>query len=603
MENQNEQNTKQKTNGGVVDVAKGFFWNKIKIYVLGCAGIALLAFLVGCLIFSIIYNVIGTFAPIFMGDNNESSEISNDDLSEEEAKFKKKVDEVAEKMETDYSYSIDKGLLIATVFTVRNTDGIYNKEENPDYENIDEEDIEDSLEEGTEETEEEEEIDTEKYKVSKRELLNLAKKMKDGEDAYREYLISDYIPDSMDGLNEDQIERVADDIFSLADMYNELFYGKEKGDTSNGCDPFANLMVHIKTPSLDKSMTFREYIIGVVWPESSYWSANSESYSVEYGKAQTMASKSYALAGVNYQKGMTDVTITNTTEGFQVWCDIYTQGACGSTGNPSEQQITNLNQRYDDVADLVRVDDNGKILTTYFASNQEVCNRSETHKGCKEDASTNAMNQAGAYEKAQNGMTYEQILDVYYQGHNESFAEGAVCASSGAYATWKQTDPRWGDITIKGGSTIRQIGCLATSVSILIAKSGVETTVDGEFNPGTFVQKLNATGGFTNGNFRYGFAEKAAPDFKYEGSQEICGTSKEEKIKIIKGLLDKGYYITMEVKGARTCGASTGQHWVAIDSVTDDKIYMMDPASNSTDLFATYGNKGNQIHYYKVVKG
>ena len=133
MENQNEQNTEQKTNGGVVDVAKGFFWNKIKIYVLGCAGFALLAFLVGCLIFSAIYKVIGIFAPIFMGDNNESSEVAADDLSEEEEKFKKKVDEVAEKMETDYSYSIDKGLLIATVFTVRDQEGIYDKEENPDY--------------------------------------------------------------------------------------------------------------------------------------------------------------------------------------------------------------------------------------------------------------------------------------------------------------------------------------------------------------------------------------------------------------------------------------------------------------------------------------
>ena len=60
-------------------------------------------------------------------------------------------------------------------------------------------------------------------------------------------------------------------------------------------------------------------------------------------------------------------------------------------------------------------------------------------------------------------------------------------------------------------------------------------------------------------------------------------------------MIDQGYYVVVEVMG------NTGQHWVAIDSVNGDHIFMYDPATQYTDLWSRYNyNNTSAIAYFKV---
>ena len=146
------------------------------------------------------------------------------------------------------------------------------------------------------------------------------------------------------------------------------------------------------------------------------------------------------------------------------------------------------------------------------------------------------------------------------------------------------------------GKTIKQIGCLVTSVSMQIARSGVQTNIQ-DFNPGTFVQFLNSHGGFVSGgNFVWGAATQAAPSFKYGGQISVSGMSREQKLNKIKELVNqKGVYVVAEVKG------NTGQHWVAIDTVQGNTVKMMDPGSTATDMWGQYPwANTSTLAYYKV---
>ena len=211
---------------------------------------------------------------------------------------------------------------------------------------------------------------------------------------------------------------------------------------------------------------------------------------------------------------------------------------------------------------------------------------------------------------ANSGLTYKQILlQVYNQGNrkygasdvsknsckNNSNTSG--CVSSGTYSQWKQYDSTWGNVPMgNSGKTISQIGCLVTSVSMLIAKSGVSTNI-ANFNPGTFVQFLNSNGGFASGgNFVWRSASKAAPSFQYQGKVSVAGMSQAQKLAKIQELVNtNGVYVVAEVKG------KTGQHWVAIDSVNGNTVNMMDPGSRSTNMWAQYNwVNTSTLAYFKV---
>lgn len=173
------------------------------------------------------------------------------------------------------------------------------------------------------------------------------------------------------------------------------------------------------------------------------------------------------------------------------------------------------------------------------------------------------------------------------------------CTTSGDYSTWLQTDPQWKGAPLGSSTaTIGSAGCLTTSIAMLVAKSGVSTNVNGGFNPMTFVELLNANHGYDRaGNLYWSVVSTIVPSFTYQGQIKLEGKSKEEKLSTIKQYYDQGYAIVVEVKG----GMDRGTHWVAVDSIEGSNIKMMDPASQSTDMWSKYQPENtSKFGYYKI---
>ena len=191
---------------------------------------------------------------------------------------------------------------------------------------------------------------------------------------------------------------------------------------------------------------------------------------------------------------------------------------------------------------------------------------------------------------------YNELSDKRYASLWNNAIFGSV--DSGEYVGWRQTDPKWSSIRVGNSSgTLGSIGCLITSISILIEKSGCNTMIQ-PFNPGTFLEALNKNNGFdANGNLQYAAVTKAVPSFKYVGNVNLRGKSRDEKLSLIKQYMDSGYYITAEVKGA-TPGH---QHWVAVTNVDGSSVIMVDPGSEQTIMWNAYNyEKTSQFNYFKV---
>ena len=168
----------------------------------------------------------------------------------------------------------------------------------------------------------------------------------------------------------------------------------------------------------------------------------------------------------------------------------------------------------------------------------------------------------------------------------------------GDFINWRQAGQSWSNIRIGNtNSTMGNIGCLVTSIAILIEKSGANTTIV-PFNPGTFVEALNSNGGFDEkGNLYYAPINKVVPNFRYVGNVNLRGKTRAEKLELIKQYLNLGFHITIEVKGA-TPG---NQHWVAILGVDGNNVNIVDPASDKTDLWSAYEwSKSSQFNYFKA---
>lgn len=172
--------------------------------------------------------------------------------------------------------------------------------------------------------------------------------------------------------------------------------------------------------------------------------------------------------------------------------------------------------------------------------------------------------------------------------------------SDGDFTKWRQADSSWGNIKIGStDKTLGDIGCLITSVAILIEKSNVDTNNIYPFNPGSFTIVLNNNYGFDkNGNLQYSAINKVVPSFKYQGYVKLKDKSKAEKLKLMKEYYDKGYYISVEVKGA----IKDNEHWVALDNINNNSVLMIDPASDKADMWDKYDwNNTSGFIYFKII--
>ena len=456
------------------------------------------------------------------------------------------------------------------------------------------------------------------------------------EETFKQNLINTIFPKYLSGVDSDTYEVMADEVFDYYDSYFSLI-----GATASNCASLGSCVYEIKgfyiegRGNVAKSMSitdlkvrlmqcggsygsgtwgeplegeelvpFEQYILGVAYQEIGPGAPD------EAIKAQMVAARSFALArptsmGNSLGKKLEQengqwILQMSSCVADQVYCNPNLGCSAMNDGEqygtvrsgvdhgkkfkdpmPADHKMRTL---ANETMGEVLVNDQGYVISANYAS--KIQNKFS--------------------ELAKQGLNYKQILLQVYGNAQDidkmscNTGSGSGCNSTGStgpYAGWKQGDPAWSTITIGNtNSTIGGVGCLVTSVSMLIAKSGVAVNVDGDFNPGTFVQKLNQVGGFQGANFVWGAVEKVAPNFQYVGKSYVSGQSQQQKLSTLQGLLDQGYYVVAEVKG------NTGQHWVAIDGINGSTVLMMDPASQSTSMWQEYNwANTSQYAYFKVV--
>lgn len=265
--------------------------------------------------------------------------------------------------------------------------------------------------------------------------------------------------------------------------------------------------------------------------------------------------------------------------------------------------------------EVMTMDENKKkVVKEIFWNMNSVSSEVKTEKVTEQGVNTNEMPkevEKRVLHIKLTSKTAEQMKNEYHFNANQlkqynelsspqyaSLWNGAIYGSvdSGEYVTWRQMGQSWSNIKIGNtNSTLGQIGCLVTSISILIEKSGCNSTIN-PFNPGTFLEALNANNAFdSNGNLQYAGVTRAVPNFKYAGNVNLREKSRTEKLALITQYFNQGYYLTIEVKGA-TPG---NQHWVAITGINGNNVVIVDPARDGTDLWSSYEwSKSSQFNYF-----
>lgn len=417
------------------------------------------------------------------------------------------------------------------------------------------------------------------------------------------YILQELIPGIFDSNDWDSVESKLNDDEYMASHFNS-FINKFGGGTGNckydvGESSYSNVKVRLYKNdrfelvySDDRLIDFDKYILGVAYQEVG---GGTDSISEQVFKAQAIAARSYALtrgkkmAGVKAlqiteENGYTVVNIRQTTSD-QAYCDpdegYLPSGQLSncSSGHLRLPDDSPLRTWIKEVDGVVLVDSNGEVVNTPYFDKDQIAWRA----------------------LAQSGMTSDEIILKHYNAAEKGYTLNATCVKTSSVEGaegWKQCDPRWGNMYV-GSKTICSIGCALTSISIQLARSGVQLNVSGEFNPGTFMQTHKSNGGFSDNIITWNVS-RIAPNFKLIASHEVLFGTKENKIKTLKKYAADGEYIVLGVRHG--VGQDIG-HYVAYNDSSSDEIFIFDPAGNTTGkLFHDYPAMANAITSFQVVR-
>lgn len=416
------------------------------------------------------------------------------------------------------------------------------------------------------------------------------------------YILQELIPGIFDSNDWDSVEsKLNDDEYT---SHFNSFINKFGGGTGTckydvGESSYSNVKVRLYKNdrfelvySDDRLIDFDKYILGVAYQEVG---GGTDSISEQVFKTQAIAARSYALtrgkkmAGVKAlqiteENGYTVVNIRQTTSD-QAYCDpdegYLPSGQLSncSSGHLRLPDDSPLRTWIKEVDGVVLVDSNGEVVNTPYFDKDQIAWRA----------------------LAQSGMTSDEIILKHYNAAEKGYTLNATCVKTSSVEGaegWKQCDPRWGNMYV-GSKTICSIGCALTSISIQLARSGVQLNVSGEFNPGTFMQTHKSNGGFSDNIITWNVS-RIAPNFKLIASHEVLFGTKENKIKTLKKYAADGEYIVLGVRHG--VGQDIG-HYVAYNDSSSDEIFIFDPAGNTTGkLFHDYPAMANTITSFQVVR-
>lgn len=417
------------------------------------------------------------------------------------------------------------------------------------------------------------------------------------------YILEELIPGIFDSNNWDDVESKLNDDEYMTTHFNS-FTNKFSG-SSGACkyvvgeSSYSNFKVRLyKNDSFelvysdDRLIDFDKYILGVAYQEAG---GGTDSISEQVFKAQAIAARSYALTRGKKMAGVKALQITEEngysvinirqTVSDQAYCDPdegYLPSGQLSNCSSGHLRLPNdspLRKWAKEVEGVVLVDSNGEVVHTPYNIDDQTVWRA----------------------LAQNGMTSDEIILKHYNAAENGYTLNATCVKTSSVEGaegWKQCDPRWGNMYV-GSKTICSIGCALTSISIQLARSGVQLNVSGEFNPGTFMQTHKSNGGFSDNIITWNVS-RIAPNFKLIASHEALFGTKENKINTLKKYAANGEYIVLGVRHG--VGQDIG-HYVAYNDSSSDEIFIFDPAGNTTGkLFHDYPAMENEGTSFQVVR-
>ena len=417
------------------------------------------------------------------------------------------------------------------------------------------------------------------------------------------YILEELIPGIFDSNNWDDVESKLNDDEYMTTHFNS-FTNKFSGSSGTckyvvGESSYSNFKVRLyKNDSFelvysdDRLIDFDKYILGVAYQEVG---GGTDSISEQVFKAQAIAARSYALTRGKKMAGVKALQITEEngysvinirqTVSDQAYCDpdegYLPSGQLSncSSGHLRLPDDSPLRTWIKEVDGVVLVDSNGEVVNTPYKDKDQIAWRA----------------------LAQSGMTSDEIILKHYNAAENGYTLNATCVKTSSVEGaegWKQCDPRWGNMYV-GSKTICSIGCALTSISIQLARSGVQLNVSGEFNPGTFMQTHKSNGGFSDNIITWNVS-RIAPNFKLIASHEALFGTKENKINTLKKYAADGEYIVLGVRHG--VGQDIG-HYVAYNDSSSDEIFIFDPAGNTTGkLFHDYPAMANAITSFQVVR-
>lgn len=417
------------------------------------------------------------------------------------------------------------------------------------------------------------------------------------------YILQELIPGIFDSNDWDSVESKLNDDEYMASHFNS-FINKFGGGTGTckydvGESSYSNVKVRLYKNdrfelvySDDRLIDFDKYILGVAYQEVG---GGTDSISEQVFKTQAIAARSYALTRGKKMAGVKALQITEEngysvinirqTVSDQAYCDpdegYLPSGQLSncSSGHLRLPDDSPLRTWIKEVDGVVLVDSNGEVVNTPYKDKDQIAWRA----------------------LAQSGMTSDEIILKHYNAAEKGYTLNATCVKTSSVEGaegWKQCDPRWGNMYV-GSKTICSIGCALTSISIQLARSGVQLNVSGEFNPGTFMQTHKSNGGFSDNIITWNVS-RIAPNFKLIASHEALFGTKENKINTLKKYAADGEYIVLGVRHG--VGQDIG-HYVAYNDSSSDEIFIFDPAGNTTGkLFHDYPAMANAITSFQVVR-
>ncbi len=187
------------------------------------------------------------------------------------------------------------------------------------------------------------------------------------------------------------------------------------------------------------------------------------------------------------------------------------------------------------------------------------------------------------------------IIPLYPVKMNET-------AAAEDYHTWRQLDPRWGSVDMNG-TTVSRSGCLITSLSIMaMASDSLDSTAlsnlgissADNFNPGVLADAYRNRGGFSYGGAiaSWGTINQIIPQITFIKDAYFSSYTQSGIAAEIKAMMDQGLHVIVNVNW----------HWVYIEGVVGDDIYMIDPASDTVLLYDEYQLAGGNEYWALTCK-